>query len=252
MEQETADSIVAALKLAIEEQGSTIGKSIDELKRSVDFLSAEVKVQHHNDTAAVDTEVHLLKESFDLLQTLKTDDNGLASFKLNTSLFQGSFTVKASVYKMYTHTLMRPHFALASLHLTEIQQTSLHTRTSSSLEVQAEDRPLVCGAQETLNLSYSIVGEGQGQLHIIYLLLSRGNIVKYGQYSNYMDTSQDLSVAVGSDSSQSAEPKRHHQDSSQSEEPKRHHQDSSQSEEPKHHHQDSSQSEEPVYEQGDC
>ncbi|CAL1581108.1 unnamed protein product [Knipowitschia caucasica] len=152
------------------------------------FLLTQVKVQHHNDTAAVDTEVHLLKESFDLLQTLKTDDNGLASFKLNTSLFQGSFTVKASVYKMYTHTLMRPHFALASLHLTEIQQTSLHTRTSSSLEVQAEDRPLVCGAQETLNLSYSIVGEGQGQLHIIYLLLSRGNIVKYGQYSNYMDT----------------------------------------------------------------
>uniref|UniRef100_A0AAV2ML57 Uncharacterized protein n=1 Tax=Knipowitschia caucasica TaxID=637954 RepID=A0AAV2ML57_KNICA len=43
MEQETADSIVAALKLAIEEQGSTIGKSIDELKRSVDFLSAEVQ-----------------------------------------------------------------------------------------------------------------------------------------------------------------------------------------------------------------
>lgn len=43
MERDTADSIVAALKLAIEEQGSTIGKAIDELKRSVDFLSAEVQ-----------------------------------------------------------------------------------------------------------------------------------------------------------------------------------------------------------------
>lgn len=43
MEQETADNIVAALKLAIQEQGSSIGKSIEELKSSINFLSADLQ-----------------------------------------------------------------------------------------------------------------------------------------------------------------------------------------------------------------
>lgn len=43
MEQETADNIVAVLKLAIEEQGASVGKSIEELKSSINFLSADIQ-----------------------------------------------------------------------------------------------------------------------------------------------------------------------------------------------------------------
>ncbi|CAK6982698.1 unnamed protein product [Scomber scombrus] len=43
MEQETADSIVATLKLAIAQQGSSIGRSIEELKSSINFLSADIQ-----------------------------------------------------------------------------------------------------------------------------------------------------------------------------------------------------------------
>lgn len=39
----TADNIVAVLKLAIQEQGSLIGKSIEELKLSINFLSADIQ-----------------------------------------------------------------------------------------------------------------------------------------------------------------------------------------------------------------
>lgn len=43
MEQDPANGIVSVLKLAVEEQGATIGKSIDEVRSFIDFLSEEVQ-----------------------------------------------------------------------------------------------------------------------------------------------------------------------------------------------------------------
>lgn len=43
MEQETADSIIAVLKQAIAEQGTSIGKSIEDLKASINFISADLQ-----------------------------------------------------------------------------------------------------------------------------------------------------------------------------------------------------------------
>lgn len=45
MEQETADNIVAVLKQAIKEQGASTGKSIEELKSSIDFLEEDVRMK---------------------------------------------------------------------------------------------------------------------------------------------------------------------------------------------------------------
>uniref|UniRef100_A0A147AN56 Coagulation factor VIII n=1 Tax=Fundulus heteroclitus TaxID=8078 RepID=A0A147AN56_FUNHE len=43
MEQAAAENVIAVLKLAIEEQGTSIGKSIDDLKSSINFLSADIQ-----------------------------------------------------------------------------------------------------------------------------------------------------------------------------------------------------------------
>lgn len=42
MEQETAASIIAVLKLGIAKQGTSIGKSIEDRKASVNFIAADL------------------------------------------------------------------------------------------------------------------------------------------------------------------------------------------------------------------
>ncbi|XP_072314553.1 alpha-2-macroglobulin-like [Eucyclogobius newberryi] len=157
-----------------------------------DVLDIQVKAVHHNDTPLAHTDVHLLKDpSYSLIQTLKTDQDGLATFKFNTSNYSNSVSLRASVYDQHKDTQQTPHFAQVSLVLKEIKPPSLHTRTTSTLGVQALDRPLVCGDKESFTLTYTFVGESQGVVTIIYLILSRGVIVKYGQSREYMDTTRE-------------------------------------------------------------
>ncbi|XP_055082293.1 alpha-2-macroglobulin-like [Periophthalmus magnuspinnatus] len=154
---------------------------------SGDVLELQVKAVHYNNTPVSNTDIHLLKNN-DLLHTLNTDQDGVATFKFNTSQYTGRIRLKASLYNESVSTRMNPHFTTASLSLLEIKAPSLHTKTTSTLEVVGEDRTLTCGAKESFTVGYNIVGEGQGKATLIYLVLSRGVIVKYGHYTTYMDT----------------------------------------------------------------
>ncbi|XP_055007243.1 LOW QUALITY PROTEIN: pregnancy zone protein-like [Boleophthalmus pectinirostris] len=153
-----------------------------------EVLELQVKVVHYNNTPVSHTEVHLITEDDDELQKLKTDQDGHVTFSFNTSSYSDSVGLMASLYEHDRHSHLEPHFSTAFLQLQEIKPVSLHTRTTSSLEVKGEDRTLACGDKESFTVGYSIVGEGQGTINIIYLVLSRGVIVKYGHYSSYMDT----------------------------------------------------------------
>ncbi|XP_055022853.1 alpha-2-macroglobulin-like isoform X3 [Boleophthalmus pectinirostris] len=154
-----------------------------------EVLELQVKVVHYNNTPVSHTEVHLITEDrYDELQKLKTDQDGHVTFSFNTSSYSDSVGLKASMYEHDRHSHLEPHFITASLRLQEIKRVLLHTRTTSSLEVKGEDRTLACGDKESFTVGYSIVGEGQGIINLIYLVLSRGVIVKYGHYSSCMDT----------------------------------------------------------------
>ena len=48
--------------------------------------------------------------------------------------------------------------------------SSPDTKTVSSLDVKKKDEPLSCDEEEDLSIQYTIVGEAQGFMDVIYLV----------------------------------------------------------------------------------
>ncbi len=82
MEQEMADSIIAVLKLAIEEQGLSIGKSIEGLKSSINILSADM--QDIKDT--IQHMVDRVSKAKENIQSLENKALELAFYKRRLNL----------------------------------------------------------------------------------------------------------------------------------------------------------------------
>uniref|UniRef100_A0A3B4XCA1 Alpha-2-macroglobulin-like n=1 Tax=Seriola lalandi dorsalis TaxID=1841481 RepID=A0A3B4XCA1_SERLL len=60
------------------------------------------------------------------------------------------------------------------------QRSTPDTKTISSLEVRKKDEPLPCDREETISIRYTVVGEKQASVDVMYLVLSRGAIVMQG------------------------------------------------------------------------
>uniref|UniRef100_A0A3B4WY74 Alpha-2-macroglobulin-like n=1 Tax=Seriola lalandi dorsalis TaxID=1841481 RepID=A0A3B4WY74_SERLL len=126
---------------------------------------------HYNNTPIPDMVVYLFegrnKHSARLLQNLTTDSDGIAAFSFNTTNHKGDVNLYVS---------KKMHYNYMSL----AQRSTPDTKTISSLEVRKKDEPLPCDREETISIRYTVVGEKQASVDVMYLVLSRGAIVMQG------------------------------------------------------------------------
>uniref|UniRef100_A0A671UYU7 Alpha-2-macroglobulin domain-containing protein n=1 Tax=Sparus aurata TaxID=8175 RepID=A0A671UYU7_SPAAU len=142
------------------------------------ILEGKVKAVYFNNTPIPDKLVHLFlhgMSSSRLLQNLTTDSDGIASFSLNTTSFKGNIQLLVKRPERQTG-----HYETAHHTLSMVQPSAPHIKSVSSLEVKGKDKPLPCEKEETISIQYTIVGETQGSVDVMYLILSRGTIVTQG------------------------------------------------------------------------
>uniref|UniRef100_A0A7N9B151 Alpha-2-macroglobulin-like n=1 Tax=Mastacembelus armatus TaxID=205130 RepID=A0A7N9B151_9TELE len=73
-----------------------------------------------------------------------------------------------------------PYYETQDHTVSAVQQFSPDVKTVSSLQVKNKDKPLSCDKEEEIFIQYTIVGEAQGSVDVMYLVLSRGAIVLQG------------------------------------------------------------------------
>ncbi|XP_030260679.1 alpha-2-macroglobulin-P-like [Sparus aurata] len=145
------------------------------------ILEGKVKAVYFNNTPIPDKLVHLFlhgMSSSRLLQNLTTDSDGIASFSLNTTSFKGNIQLLARLAERPER--QTGHYETAHHTLSMVQPSAPHIKSVSSLEVKGKDKPLPCEKEETISIQYTIVGETQGSVDVMYLILSRGTIVTQG------------------------------------------------------------------------
>uniref|UniRef100_A0A4W6CPT5 Alpha-2-macroglobulin bait region domain-containing protein n=1 Tax=Lates calcarifer TaxID=8187 RepID=A0A4W6CPT5_LATCA len=152
------------------------------------------KCFHYNDTPIPDMAVYLLEGerwSTRQLQNLTTDSDGVATFSFSTAHLQGDIQLHVSSAPTLDYSVYRTVYYEAGRHRVSVAQLpSPDTKVVSSLEVMKKDKPLTCEREEDIFIRYTVVGEKQGSVDVMYLVLSRGAIVMQGfKQAEVQDTS---------------------------------------------------------------
>ncbi|KAG7235152.1 hypothetical protein INR49_003138 [Caranx melampygus] len=147
-------------------------------------IEGKVKALYHNNTPIADMKLYLLVgEGWwnRLLSNLTTDGNGVATFSVSTESFRGD--VHLRIHNEPTLGYRRastPYYETGYLTVSLAQASTVDTKSVSSLEVKKKDGPLPCDREEEIFIHYTVVGEKQGSVHVMYLVLSRGAIIMHG------------------------------------------------------------------------
>ncbi|XP_022624993.1 alpha-2-macroglobulin-like isoform X1 [Seriola dumerili] len=147
-------------------------------------VEGKVKAVHYNNTPIPDMVVYLFegknKHSARLLQNLTTDSDGIAAFSFNTSNHKGDVNLHVRS-QLESRSPIRTPFYEDGHHKVSLAKLSTpDAKTISSLEVRKKDEPLPCDREETISIRYTVVGEKQASVDVMYLVLSRGAIVMQG------------------------------------------------------------------------
>ncbi|XP_040901700.1 alpha-2-macroglobulin-like [Toxotes jaculatrix] len=161
-------------------------------------VEGKVKAVRYDDTPIPNMPVYLLKGerwSPHLLLNLTTDSDGIATFTLSTADFDGDIQLHVSDKASLEYSGYRAPFYETAFHiLSAAQRFTPLSKSVSSLEVKRKDKPLHCRTEEDISIEYTIVGEKQDSVDVIYLVLSRGAIVMQGLKQVEV---QDTSVTEG-------------------------------------------------------
>ncbi|XP_029699877.1 alpha-2-macroglobulin-like isoform X1 [Takifugu rubripes] len=146
-------------------------------------LEGKIKAVHHNDTPVPNMEIQLLNaigwQDWVLLN-LTTDAEGIATFSLNTTLFNGEdIRLKASEVRQ-DRNFLEPFFDSAHHTVSVFQPPLPFSKSVSSLVVNKKEEALSCDGEETISIKYNFVGETAGNVDVIYLIMSRGMIITQG------------------------------------------------------------------------
>uniref|UniRef100_UPI003AAE80E9 alpha-2-macroglobulin-like n=1 Tax=Centroberyx gerrardi TaxID=166262 RepID=UPI003AAE80E9 len=148
------------------------------------IVEGKVKAVYFNNTPIPNKLVHLFEGgrwSARLIQNLTTDSDGIATFSLNTADLRGDINLRVSTTpKQEYHSYRTPYYENGEHTLSLVQPSTPDTKSVSSLEVKTQEKPLPCGEEQNISIQYTIVGETQGSVNVMYLILSRGAIVKQG------------------------------------------------------------------------
>ncbi|KAG7222462.1 hypothetical protein INR49_016231, partial [Caranx melampygus] len=147
-------------------------------------MEGKVKAVRHDDTPIADMKLYLFEGeqwSNRLLSNLTTDKNGVASFSVSTESFRGDVQLRIHSEPTLDYSGYRtPYYETGRLTVSLAQASTVDTKSVSSLEVKKKDGPLPCDKEEEIFIHYTVVGEKQGSVHVMYLVLSRGVIVMQG------------------------------------------------------------------------
>uniref|UniRef100_A0A667Z6B7 Alpha-2-macroglobulin bait region domain-containing protein n=1 Tax=Myripristis murdjan TaxID=586833 RepID=A0A667Z6B7_9TELE len=138
-------------------------------------VEGKVKAVHFNEAPIPDYSVYLFEGnrwSARRLQNLTTDRNGVASFSLSTSDFRGDITLHVGAKPAMDYDEYRtPHYESGTHTLSLVQASTPDTASVSSLEVKRNDEtPLPCDKKEPISIKYTIAGETQSSVDVIYLV----------------------------------------------------------------------------------
>uniref|UniRef100_A0A4W6CVY5 Alpha-2-macroglobulin bait region domain-containing protein n=1 Tax=Lates calcarifer TaxID=8187 RepID=A0A4W6CVY5_LATCA len=129
---------------------------------------------HYNDTPIPDMAVYLLEGerwSTRQLQNLTTDSDGVATFSFSTAHLQGDIQLHVSSAPTLDYSVYRTVYYEAGRHRVSVAQLpSPDTKVVSSLEVMKKDKPLTCEREEDIFIRYTVVGEKQGSVDVMYLV----------------------------------------------------------------------------------
>uniref|UniRef100_A0A3Q3RY91 Alpha-2-macroglobulin-like 1 n=1 Tax=Mastacembelus armatus TaxID=205130 RepID=A0A3Q3RY91_9TELE len=121
----------------------------------------QVKAVHYNGTAIPFMQVHLFEGevwSARRLLSFTTDSSGVATFSISTADNAGDIHLQVSKdFNLYHRLSM-------------VQQLSPAGKSVSSLQVKSKDKPLSCGKEEEIFIQYTIVGEAQGSVDVMFLV----------------------------------------------------------------------------------
>lgn len=147
-------------------------------------LNGKVKAVKYNDEPITDTVVYLFEGerwSSRHLQNLTTDNNGVASFSIDTSKYNGDLHLHISKTPTLEYPGYRvPYHETGEVTLSMAQQSSPDTKTVSSLEVKTKEKEMACDTQEDISIIYTVVKESQGSMDLMYLVTARDGIVMQG------------------------------------------------------------------------
>ncbi|CAN9511030.1 unnamed protein product [Ophioblennius macclurei] len=147
-------------------------------------VEGNIKAVHYNNTPIPDLPVYLFlgrPMTTNLKQNLTTDSNGIATFSMSTDTIDGDF----SLYVTNTPTQVyfrskTPHFKYGSHSVSLSRPSSPNTKTVSSLNVKSIKEKLPCDSEHSITIEYTIVGEAEGSVDIMYLVLSSNVIMTQG------------------------------------------------------------------------
>uniref|UniRef100_A0A667ZPC4 Alpha-2-macroglobulin bait region domain-containing protein n=1 Tax=Myripristis murdjan TaxID=586833 RepID=A0A667ZPC4_9TELE len=139
------------------------------------YEQGSVKAVYFNEAPIPDYSVYLFEGnrwSARRLQNLTTDRNGVASFSLSTSNFRGDIILHVSkTSKLWFLNILTPHYESGTHTLSLVQASTPDTASVSSLEVKRNDEtPLPCDKKEPISIKYTIAGETQSSVDVIYLV----------------------------------------------------------------------------------
>ncbi|XP_033969253.1 alpha-2-macroglobulin-like [Trematomus bernacchii] len=147
-------------------------------------VEGKVKAVYYNNTPIADMPVYLFmgeRRSARSIQNLTTDSNGVAPFSFSTVNVNGNIRFHLSLTPTLVHHHHKTPYYEAGHHTVSLAQVSSpDTKTVSFLEVKKKDKPLPCDKEEEIFIQYTVVGEAQGSVDMMYLVLSRGAIVMQG------------------------------------------------------------------------
>uniref|UniRef100_A0A8D0CPX6 Alpha-2-macroglobulin n=1 Tax=Sander lucioperca TaxID=283035 RepID=A0A8D0CPX6_SANLU len=139
---------------------------------------------YYNNTPIPDMPVFLFEGerwSSRWLQNLTTDSDGVATFSLSTADFKGDIHLQVSDTPTLGYPPYRTPYYDSKDHTVSLATlSSPDTKTVSFLDVKKKDEPLSCDKEEDFSIQYTVVGEAQGFMDVMYLVLSRGAIVLQG------------------------------------------------------------------------
>ncbi|XP_072565869.1 alpha-2-macroglobulin-like protein 1 [Paramormyrops kingsleyae] len=146
-------------------------------------IDGKVQLVDYNNTPIAGKMVYLYKgfqEPNVSFLNVTTDQDGMAKFSVSLAGVSDTIQLKASYYPPSADVLYWPHTVFYQAAMQTIFQKSEAT-LQSSLAVQNKAKPLRCRTVVPINIHYTIAEEmAGGALPIVYLVLSKGAIVKYG------------------------------------------------------------------------
>lgn len=92
-------------------------------------------------------------------------------------------TIQASLAQTPEPSHVTRHYETARHTLSMVQPPAPHIKSVSFLEVKGKDVPLPCEKEEIVSIQYTIVGETQGSVDIMYLVSRSMRKKKTEQFS---------------------------------------------------------------------